>query len=55
MTIQVVLAGAVACLHMPAKFDHTVHRAFKEAYSPLLDQAEIREIAVDLSAVDLFA
>jgi HptB-dependent secretion and biofilm anti anti-sigma factor len=39
-------------LKLKGRFDVSAHRAFRDAYTPGLSAAEVREFEVDLSAVD---
>lgn len=52
MAINVQISGGVACIHMHGRFDFQVHREFKDAYTPLLDNPEVREIEVEMGKVD---
>ncbi len=51
MDIKVTTAGAVATIRMDGRFDFGAHRAFKEAYDPLLQQKGLTSIEIDLANV----
>ena len=52
MNITVATAGQVGTIHMSGRFDFNAHRAFKEAYDPLLQQKGVSSIEIDLSGVE---
>ena len=52
MDIKVTSTGAEATICMVGRFDFGVHRAFKDAYDPLLSQADLNCIDLDLSGVE---
>lgn len=52
MAINVQIHDRSARITMSGRFDFQVHRDFKDAYTPLLDNAAIREIEVEMSKVD---
>ena len=52
MNINVSTSGPVATIHMNGRFDFNAHRAFKEAYDPLLQQKAVSGIEIDLSGVE---
>jgi anti-anti-sigma factor len=52
MNINVATSGPVATIHMNGRFDFNAHRAFKEAYDPLLQQKAVSSIEIDLSGVE---
>lgn len=52
MAISVQIRDNVARISMSGRFDFQVHREFKEAYTPLVDNAAVREIEVEMSKVD---
>ncbi|MDP4030259.1 MAG: STAS domain-containing protein [Gallionella sp.] len=52
MTINVQIQGNVARIDMYGRFDFQVHREFKDAYTPLLDNSAVREIEIEMSRVD---
>ena len=52
MDIKVTIAGSVAKIHMKGRFDFIVHRAFKEAYDPLLNQNGVSSLEIDLGEVE---
>jgi len=52
MDIKVTIAGSVAKLHMKGRFDFNVHRSFKEAYDPLLNQNGVSSLEIDLGEVE---
>lgn len=52
MAISIQIRENVARISMSGRFDFQVHREFKEAYSALVENAEVREIEVEMSKVD---
>ena len=52
MNITVATAGPVGIINMNGRFDFNAHRAFKEAYDPLLQQKGVSSIEIDLSGVE---
>ncbi|MFZ2300412.1 MAG: STAS domain-containing protein [Gallionella sp.] len=52
MAINVQIHDRSARIAMSGRFDFQVHRDFKDAYTPLLDNAAIHEIEVEMSKVD---
>ena len=52
MAIHVQIHDRLAQIAMSGRFDFQVHRDFKDAYTPLLDNAAVREIEVEMSKVD---
>jgi len=52
MTINVQIRDHSACIDMTGRFDFQVHRDFKDAYAPLLDNAAVREIEIEMSEVN---
>lgn len=52
MAINVQILDHAARINMQGRFDFQVHREFKEAYMPLLDNPAVREIEVEMSRVD---
>ena len=52
MEIRQTKNGDHAILYLSGRFDFNVHRSFKEAYLPLLADASIQMLEVNLSAVD---
>ena len=52
MAINVQIYDRSARIAMSGRFDFQVHRDFKDAYTPLLDNAAVREIEVEMSKVD---
>ncbi len=52
MAINVQIRGYSACIDTTGRFDFQVHCDFKDAYTPLLDNAAVREIEVEMSKVD---
>lgn len=51
MSIGISVHGNTAKLTPPNRFDAQLHHEFKSAYEPLLANAEIKTIEVDLSNV----
>ena len=52
MAINVQIHDRSARIAMSGRFDFQVHRDFKDAYTPLLDNPAVREIEVEMSKVD---
>lgn len=52
MTINVQILDNSARISISGRFDFDLHRDFNNAYSPLLDNATVNEIEVELSKVD---
>ncbi|MDD5300376.1 MAG: STAS domain-containing protein [Gallionella sp.] len=52
MAINVQTRGHSARVAVSGRFDFQVHRDFKDAYTPLLDNAAVSEIEVEMSKVD---
>jgi len=52
MAINVQILDKAARINMFGRFDFQVHREFKEAYTPLLDNPVVKEIEVEMSKVD---
>ncbi|MDO8812259.1 MAG: STAS domain-containing protein [Gallionella sp.] len=52
MAINVKIYNHSACITMSGRFDFKVHRDFKDAYAPLLDDAAVHEIDIEMSKVD---
>ena len=52
MAINVQIRDSSARITMSGRFDFDVHRDFKNAYMPLLDNAAVREIEIEMSKVD---
>ena len=51
MAINVEIQDRSARMVLPARFNRTVNRDFKVAYTPLLDNLSVHEIELDFSAV----
>lgn len=45
-------AGGIAKLVLTGRFDFNAHRDFRSAYEPLMSDAEVRSVSVDLGGVD---
>lgn len=52
MAINVQIRDRLACIAMSGRFDFEVHRDFKGAYMPLLDDAALHEIEIEMNKVD---
>jgi len=52
MAINVQINDRLARIIMSGRFDFQVHRDFKDAYTPLIGNAEVNEIEVEMSKVD---
>jgi len=51
MDIKVTATGSVAVITMNGRFDFSAHRAFKDAYDPLLQQPGIATLEINLAGV----
>jgi len=52
MIINIQVLEHLARIAMSGRFDFDVHRDFKNAYMPLLDQPAVREIELEMSKID---
>ena len=52
MFAQVETDAGKTCIRLNGRFDFSAHRAFRESYAPWLDADEVRELEIDLGAVD---
>jgi len=52
MLIKVLVSGSVANIEMTGRFDFSAHRAFKDAYDPLLQQQAITSLEIILANVE---
>jgi len=52
MGININVRDGVARLTMSGRFDFQLHRDFKEAYTPLVEDATVRELEIELSQID---
>ena len=52
MAINVQIRDRSARITLSGRFDFDVHRDFKNAYMPLIDNATVREIEIEMSKVD---
>lgn len=52
MAINTQIHDRLARITMSGRFDFKVHREFKDAYTPLLEDAAVHGINVDMSKVD---
>lgn len=52
MTISVQLSGNKAQIHISGRFDSSVYKDFKQSYTPLIGNAAITGIEVDISGVE---
>ncbi|MDD2914802.1 MAG: STAS domain-containing protein [Gallionella sp.] len=52
MAINVRIYDRSARVAMSGRFDFQVHRDFKDAYAPLLDNAAVHEIEIEMSQLD---
>src|SRR3989338_3970610 len=52
MAINVQIQDRSACIAMTGRFDFEVHRDFKNAYMPLINNGAVREIEIEMSKVD---
>jgi anti-anti-sigma factor len=52
MGINSCINGNAAHITISGRFDYQLHREFKEAYSPLIKDENVREIGIELSLVD---
>ena len=52
MAINVQIQDRSARIAMTGRFDFEVHRDFKNAYMPLINNGTVREIEIEMSKVD---
>ncbi len=52
MQANVVKQAGVAELQLAGRFDFNAHRDFRAAYEPLMLDAEVRQVNLDLGGVD---
>ena len=52
MTINIQILGRLAHVSMSGRFDFKVHRNFKDAYTPLLDNIAVHEIELEMSKLN---
>lgn len=52
MAINVQIIDHSARIAMSGRFDFQVHRDFRDAYTPVLENATVREIEVEMGKVD---
>lgn len=52
MDISVSTVGAVAKMEMSGRFDFNMHRAFREAYDPVLSKGGIQSLEIDMGRVE---
>jgi len=52
MQIPIQTENGRARLRLEGRFDFSVHREFRDAYTPLLEDNSVREIVVDLARVE---
>lgn len=52
MDIQVITAQDVGSLTLTGRFDFNTQRSFKVAYDPVLANAAVKKISIDLANVD---
>jgi anti-anti-sigma factor len=52
MDIKVTTDGSTATINMKGRFDFSVHRSFKDAYDPLLNEKGITSLDINLAEVD---
>lgn len=52
MAINVQILDRSARIALSGRFDFVVHRDFKDAYLPLIDNVAVREIVIEMSGVD---
>ncbi len=52
MQANVSVSNGEARIKLVGRFDFNSHREFRAAYEPLMDNAEVRTLVVDLTGVD---
>lgn len=52
MIINIQIQNRLAHLSISGRFDFKVHRNFKDAYTPLLDNAAVQEIELEMSKLN---
>lgn len=52
MALEARVLNDVARITMHGRFDFQIHRDFKDAYTPLLGNAAVKQIEIDMSKLD---
>jgi anti-anti-sigma factor len=52
MQTKVSIENGQASVSLSGRFDFNAHRDFRSAYDPLMENAEVRSIVIDLRGVD---
>lgn len=52
MNIKVTTAGSSATIHLSGQFDFNAHAGFKETYTKLMQDRQVKTIDVDLAGVE---
>ena len=52
MQIQITNLGEKAILELSGRFDFNDHRAFKAAYDPIIQKAEVKVLEVNLAGIE---
>lgn len=52
MALETRILNDVARISMSGRFDFQIHREFKDAYTPLLGNAAVKQIEIEMSKLD---
>lgn len=52
MQASVTKDAGAAVVRLSGRFDFNAHRDFRSAYEPLMGDAEVREVTIDLAGVE---
>jgi len=52
MQVNVVNESGAVSLKLSGRFDFNAHREFRSAYEPLISDAQVRTLSVDMAAVE---
>lgn len=52
MALETRILGNVARITMSGRFDFQIHRDFKDAYTPLLENTAVQQIEIEMSRLD---
>lgn len=52
MNIQITCYDDKATLHLKGRFQFDAHRAFRDAYTPLIGDARLRVVVLDMTGVE---
>jgi anti-anti-sigma factor len=52
MDISIIKSNGIGTIRLKGRFDFNAHRSFRESYDPLLQDAAVNVITVDLAGVE---